>query len=261
MDNAPPLPPPLPKLTHALEVKECVVLGGSGYPFGAGAAVNLRFDSEALIVRSLKGDTEEVIPYLEIVDITIAGPGSVTTGGGFIGGGFGAQGAVEGMLIASVLNGLTTKTKVHTFLSLITHLGELHVHYGGMEPNALRIALAGVFALLRKLDPVWVKGRCDRLEALREQNLISDEECESLRLRMFVPPDRTNPLVIDHGPMACCPGCAESIPAKSEECPKCFKGLRGKCPSCDKTIPLLSEECRECGAVFVDGAAWKVKPL
>ena len=42
--------------------------------------------------------------------LEIGGPGLVKTGGGFVGGGFGARGAIEGMAIAAVLNGLTTRT-------------------------------------------------------------------------------------------------------------------------------------------------------
>jgi hypothetical protein len=38
----------------------------------------------------------------------------VKSGGGFIGGGFGAAGAVEGMAIAAVLNALTTQSGLLT---------------------------------------------------------------------------------------------------------------------------------------------------
>jgi hypothetical protein len=38
-------------------------------------------------------------------------------------------------------------------------------------------------------------------------------------------------------------------------------GPPGKCPNCDATIPITSAECQLCGAVFAQGAAWKVRPL
>jgi hypothetical protein len=56
------------------------------------------------------------IPYSAIDDLEFSGPGKVTTGGGFIGGGFGLSGAAKGMIAASVLNALTTKTKIHTMI-------------------------------------------------------------------------------------------------------------------------------------------------
>ena len=54
------------------------------------------------------------MPYSEVEGLEIGGPGLVKTGGGFVGGGFGARGAIEGMAIAAVLNGLTTRTSIKT---------------------------------------------------------------------------------------------------------------------------------------------------
>src|SRR5262249_16799941 len=99
--------------------------------------------SEDALLGAVQPIQEETIPYPEIVDFSITGPGTVTTGGGFIGGGFGVAGALEGMAVAAVLNALTSRTKVHTFIGLVTHQGELFLHYEGMEPGALRIALRG----------------------------------------------------------------------------------------------------------------------
>jgi len=50
----------------------------------------------------------------QVKRLEIGGPGLVKTGGGFVGGGFGARGAIEGMAIAAVLNGLTTRTSIKT---------------------------------------------------------------------------------------------------------------------------------------------------
>jgi hypothetical protein len=54
------------------------------------------------------------LPYSEVEDVEIGGPGLVRSGGGFIGGGFGAVGALEGMTIAAVLNALTARTSITT---------------------------------------------------------------------------------------------------------------------------------------------------
>jgi hypothetical protein len=40
------------------------------------------------------------VSYLEVDQINIGGPGTVTTGAAFTGGGFGVSGAIEGIAIA-----------------------------------------------------------------------------------------------------------------------------------------------------------------
>lgn len=123
----------------------CTVLGGSGYALPTGTEVNVCLGQSAMTIRTLTDGQTEHVSYPEVVSITISGPGRVTSGSGFIGGGFGVAGAVEGMVVATILNALTTRTKVHTILEIITHRGELFLHYGQMEPGALRIVLSPVF--------------------------------------------------------------------------------------------------------------------
>jgi len=42
----------------------------------------------------------------------------MTTGGRFVGGGFGAKGAAEGIFVASALNSLTSRTNIESYLEL-----------------------------------------------------------------------------------------------------------------------------------------------
>lgn len=124
------------------------------------------------------------VSYLELAQIGITGPGVTTTGGGFIGGGFGAVGALEGMAIASALNALTTVSKIHTFISITTNIGELNFHYGTMEPGALRIALARVFTLLRRLDPAWRQERLATLLLAQSEGSLTQVEFDRLSQRL-----------------------------------------------------------------------------
>lgn len=215
----------------AVNVKQCIVLGGCGYVFPEGDVVDLEFGHDAFVIQS--GDsTIEHISYLEVVEINIDGPGRVTSGGGFIGGGFGVAGAIEGMAVATILNRLMSRTKIHTFITLVTHMGELHLHYGDMEPGALRIALSWVFSTLRKFDPKWIHTQLERLEEMHTQKALSDSEFERLKQRLVARPLRAD-----------------------------LSARMGKCPSCEEKIPLLSQECPKCKAYFSHGAAWQVKPL
>ncbi|MGC3962356.1 MAG: hypothetical protein QM803_03260 [Rhodocyclaceae bacterium] len=161
----------------------CAYLGGCSYPLAHGDRTELCFGDTALSIRLSDGASFS-IPYFELASIDISGPGAITTGGGFRGGGFGIEGALEGMAIATVLNALSTKTKIHTIVSLTTNIGEIHLHYGGMEPGALRVALAQVYAALRRLDPVWHQTRLTALQFAQTQHLFLESDFARLSGRL-----------------------------------------------------------------------------
>jgi len=63
---------------------ECTVLGGFGYDLVPAANCTVAFESEMAIVSTRAAAA--LIPYQQITHIDIAGPGTVVSGGGFIGG-------------------------------------------------------------------------------------------------------------------------------------------------------------------------------
>lgn len=167
----------------SVQLQACTVLGGSGYSLQVGESVDLLFGEKGVAILVQSGGLLE-LSFVELDSVLVSGPGAVTSGGGFVGGGFGVESAVEGIAVATLLNKLTTRTSVHTFLTLITNVGELHLHYAGMEPNALRIALSPVFTFLRRLDASWVHKRIQNLELQRDRGAITELEFASLRSRL-----------------------------------------------------------------------------
>lgn len=238
----------MPELIDNQPVKlnECVVLGSSGFPFISGESVAIAFDG--LSVSGLSSTHVAEFSLLELESIGIDGPGTVTKGGGFIGGGFGVEGVVQGIAIAGILNVLTTSSKIHTFITLTTNFGELHLHYSKMEPGALRILLSDVFARLRRLDPKWTQSRKDLIHAHLKNGVISPEDAEPLYARLSAPPIWRN-LKTE----------AEADLRIKEEV--LMSGPRGLCPNCEKVIPLHSEECQFCSADFGERAVWSVTPV
>ena len=226
-------------------LKACACLGGCNYPIAAGDSTSLSFGPEELLIQ-LADDSSFCIPYLELASIEVSGPGTLKSGGGFVGGGFGVEGALEGMAIATVLNALTTKSKIHTFVSLITNIGELHFHYGAMEPSALRIALASVYATLRRLNSQWRRERAAALDFAQAQGALSAHEFLRLTSRLEAP------TIEDSVPP----------PANPKDPPlPPVVGPKGRCPNCGATVSLHAEECFSCRAMFGTGSAWKVVPL
>lgn len=89
------------------------------------------------------------LPYSEIEDVEIGGPGLVRSGGGFMGGGFGAVGALEGMAVASVLNALTTRTSITTIIRIQGRNCELFLLHRRSTPERLRIEMSRALGAIR----------------------------------------------------------------------------------------------------------------
>jgi hypothetical protein len=169
---------PLP----TLQLQDCTFLAGSYYRLPTGPGVLLTFHDDELAVQVSNAAIRPAnIPYLEIVSLGIDGPGQVSSGGGFIGGGFGVVGALEGMAISAVLNAATTKTSIHTFIQILTLRGEMFFHWGGMGPAALRMFLSPVFTRLRQLDLGASLGQLERLAALRARDMLTEAEFVQLK--------------------------------------------------------------------------------
>lgn len=216
-------------IKYSVDLADCIVLGGSGLGAVEGETVHLEFTNRAISV-SGADQTKIELALAEVADVVVSGPGTVTTGSGFIGGGFGIAGALEGIGMATILNTISTRTKIHTFIGLITNVGELHVHYSGLEPGALRMALAPVFTSLRTINPTWIDEREAVLYRLFETKAIDEPEFGRLQSRLRVGH------ALGAGPRM------------------------GRCPACSERLPVTTSECPKCHANFSKGAAWSVIP-
>ncbi|HUC26288.1 MAG TPA: SHOCT domain-containing protein [Streptosporangiaceae bacterium] len=90
-----------------------------------------------------------VVPYSQVEDVEIGGPGLVRTGGGFVGGGFGVNGAIEGMAIASVLNALTARTSIKTVLRIQGTGCELFLLHTMLTSEQVRIVMSRPLGAIR----------------------------------------------------------------------------------------------------------------
>lgn len=103
------------------------------------------------------------------------GSETVRSGGGFFGGGFGVQGAAEGMLGASVLNALTTRHREYTLLTVGATEANgtertMVVGYRNLDESTLRDRLAQAI-------PNWVEPFVQKV-----LKSITSEEASGLEL-------------------------------------------------------------------------------
>jgi hypothetical protein len=89
------------------------------------------------------------VAYERLRAVELGGPGEVTEGGGYIGGGFGIGGMLGGMALAGVLNSVTRSSSVQTVIRIEYDEGELWVTHGSWTSAQLRILLSEVFMAMR----------------------------------------------------------------------------------------------------------------
>jgi hypothetical protein len=178
-----------------------IFIGGycKGAELNAGWAYELLFRDDRLLLLSKRGFTPLAeIAYVDIREIEVGGPGLVKSGGGFIGGGFGLVGAVEGVAIASVLNALTTRTAIKSVLQIQATVGELFFLHTKMVPQDLRIFLSRAIVAVRdakvSTDAKESEGHVgsasqldelERLARLLEGGLLTREEFDQLKANLI----------------------------------------------------------------------------
>jgi Short C-terminal domain len=176
-------------------VPESVIAPGSLY--------NVLFLEDRFVVsphRRAKVLTE--VPYRQVEDVEIGGPGLVKTGGGFVGGGFGVSGAVEGMAIVAVLNTLTTRTSIKRIMRIQGTNRELFLLHTRLTPEQLRIAMSRPLAI-RSARATQATGRTQhdapvatpppvqeltKLADMLEKGLLTREEFNLMKAKILGPP-------------------------------------------------------------------------
>jgi hypothetical protein len=159
------------------------VLSRGRHPFQKGSAVLLTCRARSLHLSSVLECSDLAIDFKSITKLEISGPGKTVSGGGTVGGGFGVEAAAEGILIASVLNALTTKTKNETYLTVQSGGSEVLIHVAKLTPLELRVLLSPAIlatdenARAANLRPVAaISEEIERLAKLHRDGVLTHEE-------------------------------------------------------------------------------------
>jgi len=86
----------------------------------------------------------------DLVGVQIGGRGIYTTGGGWVGGGFGLNGALQGAAMASMLNALETRVHNDCLMRLSFENAELNFQILDITPRDLELKLAPLRLYLEK---------------------------------------------------------------------------------------------------------------
>lgn len=168
---------------------EVVVLGGAGWESKKDGKFLLSMDQSLIYMSELAAMHDTPIEIGKLVEIDISGPGKVTSNAGVIGGGFGAEGAIKGIAVASVINLLTTYSNTKTFIRLGFVDSEIVMLTSQIEPDAARIWLSPLYlSINRKVQKVEsrdIAGELHKLHELKQNGAITDQEFDRLKAKMI----------------------------------------------------------------------------
>lgn len=172
-------------------ISRCEFVGGAYLGIPQRAQVDLLFREDHLAIYSHPARENvgvlATIPFSDSLTLEISGPGKVTSGGGFAGGGFGLVGAAEGMAIAGILNALTTKSTIVTLITVADRAHEGFFVHTQTTPEDVRRTLSSAFvrirqhhhpAPLRRAVPAGEEliSRLERLSAVHSAGALTDRE-------------------------------------------------------------------------------------
>jgi Short C-terminal domain len=177
-----------------------VFIGGyiRGVELVPGNACDLRFlrDSAAIYLPGQLSSIGE-IPFTEIENVEIGGPGLVRSGPRWVGGGSGVLGAAEGIAMAALLSALTTRTTITTIMLVQATRAELFLLNKKTSPQAFRIQLSPVLGSIREartlvpapaqetagnLSPV---DELAKLASLLDRGLLTRAEFDELKAKLI----------------------------------------------------------------------------
>lgn len=162
------------------EPVDVVILGGAGWESHKGENFLLSLDKTNIYMSDLKELKNITIRIDKIMDIDISGPGKVTSDAGIIGGGFGFEGALKGIAIATVVNLLTTHSNTKTFIRLGQRDSEIVMLTSKIEPDQARLLLSAIFVKTKNIaidvKSDGISDELTRLHELKEKGVITESE-------------------------------------------------------------------------------------
>jgi hypothetical protein len=174
---------------------ETVYLGGAGVPLKTYEKSTLMVSRKGFTIGQ-GGSSIWTQSFEGMNGIQITGEGLYQTGGGWIGGGFGISGALQGAAFASVMNALTTRTHNDCYFRFVYPGTDATFQVLSHTPRDLEIALSGVRNWLETRNPVSTPSvqvissasRVEQLEKLHqlfEKGILSKAEYKAEKKRIL----------------------------------------------------------------------------
>ena len=173
----------------------------SDFTLAASGGTSIPDDSPCIIGFTTSGvvidapNRQDRLTYEEVQAVQVSGS-TTTTSAGVWGGGFGFEGAAEGMLVASVINAVTRRTKRYSVLRIAASSAEYVFVSHNVDSNALQISLTPVVLRLRQAQSRTagdsrrsngssLADELAKLAKLRKENVLSATEFAAAKSQLL----------------------------------------------------------------------------
>lgn len=155
------------------------IIGGAGWEDMHGSDAHLKISTDSICFVDLKNIRKVLLPNARVCSMDISGPGTVASGPNISGGGFGVQGAITGMAIATAANILLTHRSTKTIVRVASDDAEVIFLSSEMEPDSMRVLLSPVYVALGRKDASAANAldsQLTQLKRLLDSGALSDEQ-------------------------------------------------------------------------------------
>lgn len=165
------------------------ILGGHGWDSEKGNTFLFSLSGMDIILANLSRLTTSRLAIGDVIDIEISGPGKKTSNAGIIGGGFGVEVAIKGIAAATIVNILTTRSSVRTFIRIATRENEIILFTSDIEPDDARIYLSKIYASSRNqisnTRNLGIAEQITALQKLKQDGVLSEQEFNQAKIKIL----------------------------------------------------------------------------
>ena len=195
------------KFPKTLIPLEAIYAGGNSFTLVSGQEGEMLIQPRGITFRPNDSETYWSKDLGELLGVQVGGEGVFTTGGGWIGGGFGIQGALKGAAFASVMNLLTTRVHNDCLIRFVFEDEDLTFQVTSHTPNELEYELTGLELWLKnklaksktqtELSPVVIQvkqeepvgmdlpGQLAKISELFKSGVLSEDEYAAAKAKLL----------------------------------------------------------------------------
>jgi len=168
----------------------CHVLDGAGWAPPIGEIVSIEI-SDAELILSVTSSKKFSVSFSDLSNISIMGYSS-TTSAGITGGGFGVKGAAEGILAATIINSLTSRTKEWVIVNVSGKTGSVRLLIADSQEMPVKKLFRKVqdglvqSANQHVIEPKdSIASSLERVISLFEKGLLTEDEFKAAKAKIL----------------------------------------------------------------------------
>lgn len=153
------------------------IVGGAGWERMHNVDVYLKISNKSIGFYDLNDASKVLVLCDQVRSVDVGGPGRVTSGPNIGGGGFGVEGAITGMAIATVANTLLTHSSTKTIVRILLDDSEIVFISSDVDLDSMRLILSPLYVAIGNMTSgsnTSIVAQLSDLKGLRDSGALDD---------------------------------------------------------------------------------------